>query len=56
MIKPTPELIVEARDCLEEIIEYVASDKFLARKLIFETVDFNNSLCNRWWFVCLMTN
>ena len=26
MIKPTPELIVEARDCLEEIIEYVASE------------------------------
>lgn len=26
MIKPTPELIVEARDCLEEIIEYAASE------------------------------
>lgn len=26
MIKPTPELVVEARDCLEEIIEYVASE------------------------------
>ena len=26
MIKPTPELIVEVRDCLEEIIEYVASE------------------------------
>ena len=26
MIKPTPELIVKARDCLEEIIEYGASE------------------------------
>lgn len=26
MIKPTPELIAEARNDLEEIIEYVASD------------------------------
>ena len=26
MIKSTPELVVEARDCLEEIIEYVASE------------------------------
>ena len=29
-------------------IEYVATDKFLARKLIFETVDVNDSLCDRW--------
>ena len=28
--------------------EYVATDKFLARKLIFETVDINDSLCDRW--------
>lgn len=29
-------------------VEYVATDKFLARKLVFETVDFNESLCDRW--------
>lgn len=28
--------------------EYVATDKFLARKLIFETVDINDALCDRW--------
>lgn len=28
-------------------VEYVATDKFLARKLVFETVDFNNLLCDR---------
>ena len=29
-------------------VEYVATDKFLARKLVFETIDFNESLCDRW--------
>ena len=29
-------------------IEYVATDKFLARKLIFETVEINDSFCDRW--------
>lgn len=28
--------------------EYVATDKFLARKLIFETTDVNDALCDRW--------
>jgi len=29
-------------------VEYPATDKFLARKLVFETVDINDSLCDRW--------
>ena len=28
--------------------EYPATEKFLARKLVFETVDINASMCNRW--------